>query len=135
VRYLLDTQAWIWTVLDHPRLSRRARATLNALPDDERVGIAAISLKEAAWHLARGRVAVGERFGSWSLWLRAAAASPHLDVMPLTTDVAVESEQLGTSFPQDPADCLIAATARVHDLILVTSDARIRKSGAVRTLW
>lgn len=135
MRYLLDTQAWIWAVLDHPRLSRRARAALRALPDDEHIGVAAISLKEAAWHLARGRVAVGERFGPWPLWLRTAAAAPRLDVIPLTVDVAVESEQLGASFPQDPADCLIAATARVHDLILVTSDAGIRKSGAVRTLW
>jgi PIN domain nuclease of toxin-antitoxin system len=50
-------------------------------------------------------------------------------------DVAIESEQLGDSFPSDPADCLIAATARVHDLTLITSDTAIRKSGAVRTLW
>jgi predicted nucleic acid-binding protein len=34
-----------------------------------------------------------------------------------------------------PADCLIAATARVHGLTLITSDTGIRKSGAVRTLW
>ncbi|PYR03030.1 MAG: hypothetical protein DMF97_02950 [Acidobacteria bacterium] len=45
------------------------------------------------------------------------------------------AEQLGRTFPPDPADCLIAATARVHDLTLITSDAAIRKCGAVRTLW
>jgi PIN domain nuclease of toxin-antitoxin system len=56
-------------------------------------------------------------------------------VLPLTVDVAIESEQLGDSFPPDPADRLIAATARVHDLTLITSDRSIRKSGAVRTLW
>ena len=33
------------------------------------------------------------------------------------------------------ADRLIVATARVHDLTLITSDRPIRKSGAVRTLW
>ncbi len=135
VKYLLDTQAWLWSVLDHPRLSRRARAALDAISAEERVGLAAISLKEAAWHLARGRIAVNEDFGPWALWLRRAASSPHLDVLPLTVDVAIESEQLGSSFPPDPADCLIAATARVHDLTLITSDAAIRKSRAVRTLW
>jgi len=61
--------------------------------------------------------------------------SPQLDVLPLTVDVAIESEHLGTSFPADPADRLIVATARVHDLTLITSDRPIRKSGAVRTLW
>jgi PIN domain nuclease of toxin-antitoxin system len=135
VKYVLDTQAWLWSVLDHPRLSRRARAALSAVPLTERVGIASISLKEAAWHLARGRIVVDKSYGPWPRWLRAAAAAPHLDVLALTVDVAIESEQLGDSFPPDPADRLIAATARVHDLTLITSDRLVRKSGAVRTLW
>jgi PIN domain nuclease of toxin-antitoxin system len=135
VKYLLDTQAWLWSVLDHPRLSRRARAALSAIPTQERVGIAAISLKEAAWHLARGRVVVNDEFGPWPLWLRTAASSPRVEILPLSVDVAIESERLPASFPSDPADCLIAATARVHGLTLVTSDQPIRKSGAVRTLW
>ena len=135
MKYLLDTQAWIWSVLDHPRLSRRARAALGAIAAQERIGIAAISLKEAAWHLAHGRIAVEESFGPWPLWLRRAAGSLQLEVLPLTVDVAIESERLGDSFPPDPADRLIAATARVYDLTLITSDRRIRKSRAVRTLW
>lgn len=135
MKYLLDTQAWLWSVLDHPRLSRRARRALKAVSPPERVGLAAISLKEAAWHLARERIVIDEDFGPWPLWLRAAAYSRHVDVFPLTVDVAIESEQLGDSFPADPADCLIAATARVHDLTLITSDRGIRKSGAVPTLW
>jgi PIN domain nuclease of toxin-antitoxin system len=122
-------------VIDHPRLSRRARTALSAVVAQERIGLAAISLKEAAWHLARGRIVVDEGFGPWALWLRQAAAAPHLEVLPLTVDVAIESEQLGDSFPPDPADRLIAATARVHNLTLITSDRPIRKSGAVRTLW
>lgn len=135
MKYLLDTQAWLWSVLDDPRLSRRVATALRAVPADERVGVAAISLKEASWHLARGRIVVGEAFGPWPRWLRAAATVPHLDVLPLTVDVAIESENLPETFPSDPADRLIAATARVHDLTLVTSDRALRKSGAVRTLW
>ena len=135
MKYLLDTQAWIWSVLDHPRLSRRARSALRTAPRHERVGIAAISLKEAAWHLSHGRISVDDRFGPWPLWLRTAASAPYVEVLPLTVDVAIESEQLGDAFPADPADRLIAATARVHDLTLVTSDQPIRKSRAVRTLW
>jgi PIN domain nuclease of toxin-antitoxin system len=135
MKYVLDTQAWLWAVLDHPRLSRSARHALSVVSAQARVGVAAISLKEAAWHLSRGRVVVDERFGSWPLWLRSAASLPYIDILPLTVDIAIESEQLGNSFPSDPADCLIAATARVHDLTLITSDARIRKSGAVQTLW
>lgn len=135
MKYLLDTHAWLWSVLDHPRLSRRARAALNAVSFEGRVGLAAISLKEAAWHLAHGRIVVDESFGPWELWLRRAVASPHIELLPLSVDVAIESEQLGSAFPADPADCLIAATARVHDLTLITADSVMRKSLAVRTLW
>ena len=78
---------------------------------------------------------INEDFGPWPLWLRTAASLPHLEVLPLTVDVAIESEQLGESFPPDTADRLIAATARVHGLTLITSDEAIRRSGAVRTLW
>ena len=118
-----------------PSPSEPSRTALNAVPAHERVGIAAISLKEAAWHLAHGRVVVDEGFGPWPLWLRAAVSSPHLDVLPLSVDAAIESEQLGDSLPSDPADRLITATARIYDLTLITSDRPIRKSGAVRTLW
>jgi PIN domain nuclease of toxin-antitoxin system len=78
---------------------------------------------------------VDERFGPWTLWLRTAATSPRIEVLPLTVDVAIESGALGDAFPADPADRLIAATARVHDLVLITSDIPIRKARAVRTLW
>jgi PIN domain nuclease of toxin-antitoxin system len=135
LRFLLDTHAWIWSVLDHPRLSRRARAALMALPAHERVGVAAISLKEAAWHLARGRIVVGAGVSPWPLWLRMAASASQIEVLPLTVDVAIESEQFDASFPDDPADRLIAATARVHDLTLITRDRPIRRNRTVRTLW
>ena len=98
------------------------------------VGLAAISRSKRQHGTSLAGV-VHESFGPWPLWLRRAASLPHIDVLPLTVDVAIESEQLGDSFPPDPADCLIAATARVHGLTLITSDTGIRKCGAVRTLW
>ena len=135
MKYVLDTQAWLWSVLDHPRLSRRARAALAPATPYDRVGLAAISLKEAAWHLAHARITLGDEAGPWPLWLRRAAGLPELEVLPLTVDIAIESENFGEAFPADPADRLIAATARVHGLTLITADAAIRKSRAVRTLW
>lgn len=133
MKFLLDTHAWIWAVLEHPRLGRNARDLLRDLADGERVGLAAISLKEAAWLLARGKVEV--KAASWPDWLREAASVRSLEIVPLTVDVAIESERLPEPFPTDPADRLIAATARVHDLTLVTADRGIRASSAVRTIW
>jgi PIN domain nuclease of toxin-antitoxin system len=39
------------------------------------------------------------------------------------------------NFPANPADRLIAATARAEGLPLVSRDARIRASAAVETIW
>jgi PIN domain nuclease of toxin-antitoxin system len=135
VRYLLDTHAWVWAVLADRRLGARARRALARLESGERVGLAAISLKEAAWHLARGRIVLAERSASWAAWLREAASAAHLEILPLTVEVAIESEGFPPTFTSDPADRLIAATARIHDLTLLTGDRAMRKSPELRTLW
>jgi len=131
---MLDTHAWVWAVLAHARLSRAARRTLSSLRAGERVGLAAISLKEAAWHAARGRLALpeGER---WEDWLRDASQGPSLEILPLTAEIAIESEHFSDSFPADPADRLIGATARLHRLTLLTADDRLRESSELRTIW
>ena len=134
MRYLLDTYTWVWAILDSPRLSRGIRKLLSNLVDRERVGLAAISLKEAAWHAARGRIALSEGAGSWPEWLRQASRSPSLEVLPITVEVAIESERFSDAFPSDPADRLIGATAVVHDLTLLTADRNLLESREVRTI-
>jgi len=52
---------------------------LAALDESERVGLAAISLKEAAWHLARGRMVLAKENASWADWLRDASSLPSLN--------------------------------------------------------
>jgi PIN domain nuclease of toxin-antitoxin system len=135
LKYLLDTHAWVWAVLSDQRLGRRARRTLSALGESERVGIAAISLKEAAWHLARGRIVVAHEGSSWADWLRDASNLPSLEILPLTVEIAIESERFTPRFPKDPADRLIAATARVHNLTVLTRDRAMRASHELKTLW
>jgi PIN domain nuclease of toxin-antitoxin system len=134
LKYLLDTQAWIWAVLNDSRLGTHARRVLNSL-SEETIGLAAISLKEASWLLARGRIVVDTPSLSWADWLRLASSIPQLDILPLTVEVAIESEQFSNRFPSDPADRLIGATARVHGLILLTSDRSIRRTREVATVW
>jgi PIN domain nuclease of toxin-antitoxin system len=56
-------------------------------------------------------------------------------VLPITSAVAALSVQLSANFSNDPADRIIAATAIVHEMKLVTSDALIRKSGEVSCIW
>ena len=135
MRYLLDTHAWMWAVLSDRRVGAKARRTLAALDESERIGLAAISLKEAAWHLARGRIVLAEETASWADWLRDASSLPSLEILPLTVEIAIEAERFSPRFPDDPADRLIAATARTHDLTLLTRDRAMRTSRELKTLW
>ena len=53
----------------------------------------------------------------------------------ITPAVAALATQFPAEFPADPADRLIAATAREEGLSLVTKDERIRSSPLIRTIW
>lgn len=52
-----------------------------------------------------------------------------IEVLPITLEVASELRRL--DFRSDPADEIIAATSIVHDVPLVTRDARILNSKVV----
>lgn len=47
-------------------------------------------------------------------WVSAALAFPNLELLPLTSEIAVASTQLPGSFHRDRADQIIVAPARVH---------------------
>lgn len=82
--------------------------------------------------MARGRVTP---HGTPEAWLGALVERSAVVVRDVTPGVAVLAAGFSNEFPGDPADRLIAATARVEGLTLVTRDAGIRKSGVVETIW
>jgi len=68
-------------------------------------------------------------------WMSRALDPGAIAVLPLTPEIAVESCRLPGEFHRDPADQIIVATARVHDLQLVTGDRRMRQYAFVRSVW
>ena len=129
MRYLLDTHVLVWHATGDRRLPREhARLLHRCEREIEAVGIAAITLWELASLDAGGRLKRAVPIEDLFDWIEDNAL---LQVLPLTPDVALESQRLGPEFPRDPADQLIAATARVHGLRLLTADERIRGSGTV----
>ena len=56
-------------------------------------------------------------------------------ILPITAAVAERSVMFSERFPSDPSDRIIAATAVVHDLPLITSDKKMRHSGEVPCIW
>jgi PIN domain nuclease of toxin-antitoxin system len=59
--------------------------------------------------------------------------NPAYQPVDLTQEDVFDADEL--RFTRDPFDALICATARRLDLPLLTRDAEIRASGAVRVVW
>ena len=75
----------------------------------------------------RGRLEID---GDLSTWLARATAGTR--EAPLTHEIALVARQL--QMHQDPADRILAATAEVLDLTLVTADDRLLGLGTIRTM-
>jgi PIN domain nuclease of toxin-antitoxin system len=129
---LLDTQAAAWLTTRPQRLSRPAADAIRRHGGQNGLAIASVTLMELAHMLASGEI---RSTGTPREWLHGFVAKTVLSIRELTVDIAVVAAHLPPDFPGDPFDRVIAATAIVERLPLVTSDKRIRASRVVRTIW
>ena len=116
---LLDTHIWLWSLLDPARLSKSARNALTA--PDNRLHLSSISFWETLLLAESGRLALKPDAGRW---IRNAIAASPVSEIPLTLDVVLASASVNLPH-RDPADRLIAASAKAFDLTLVTADSRL----------
>lgn len=128
MKLLLDTHIWIWSLLEPERLTRRVGTALRA-PTNE-LWLSPISVWETMQLLDRGRLEIDSEPSEWVYEMLGAAS---LREAPLTHDVAIEAVLIDLPH-RDPADRLIAASAKVHELTLVTGDDRLLRSSQFATL-
>jgi len=129
LKYLLDTHVVIWWLTDDRKLPKEhARILDRSERSGTAVGLSAITLWEIAKLVERGRLELTQSLDDCLDQLESSAL---ITILPLDARVAAESTRLGTRFHADPADQLIAATARCHGLTLLTADERIIESGVV----
>jgi len=125
LKLLLDTHIWLWTLQDPKRLGRR---TLQHIKDEaNELWLSPISTWEALILNFKGRIHIK---GDLTEWLAQAIAGTR--EAPLTHEIALVARQL--SLHQDPADRILAATAEVLDLTLVTADERLLGLGNIKTM-
>lgn len=115
---LLDTHVVHWWSAEPQRLSA---AATRALEQADELAVAGISWFELAWLARRERIALAIPARSWLEGLSARVRT--VGITPAIADAAVS---LPSSFPGDPADRLIFATALESGWRLVSKDRRIR---------
>ena len=131
MKYVLDTHAWFWSLMDPGQLPAKVRDLLEN-PRNAPFGLASISLWELAKLVEKGRITLTIPLSEWT----SKALDPDLiQLLPLTQQVAIDSTTLPDDFHSDPADELIIATARLHNATLITADKKIQRYNSVKTLW
>lgn len=126
---LLDTHALHWWSAEPDRISR---AAATAIAEASELAVADISLFELAWLARHERIVLTIPIASW---LRQLAGL--VRTIPVSPAIAAAAVALPESFPGDPADRLIYATATENGLRLITKDRRLRSHRHPRpiTLW
>ena len=130
---LLDTHALLWWVLgENQDLGRNAREAIAAERSGGEIAISSISAWEIALLVARGRLGLASDVDSW---LATVARVDGVRFIPVDNAIAVASVNLPGELHRDPADRMIAATARHFDIALVTGDKKLRAYPYIRTIW
>lgn len=127
---LLDTHVLVWAVAESSKLSKSAASAITQARKAGGLAISAISLWELAMLISRGRI---QAFGTVEASVQ--LLTEGVTVKPITPEIAAVAAQLPSDFPRDPADRLIASTARVEGIGLVTRDEKILASPLVHAIW
>jgi PIN domain nuclease of toxin-antitoxin system len=128
LKLLLDTHIWVWGALEPERLSARVARQLTQAENE--IWLSPVSIWELRLLQDKGRVRLIPDAVSWindnltRLGIREA---------PLTFEVALAVSSLNLPH-HDPADGLIAATAKIFGLTLVTADEQLAKLADITVL-
>jgi PIN domain nuclease of toxin-antitoxin system len=128
---LVDTHVVVWLAFDQDQISRKARTAIDdARKSADGLAISDITLLELATLASKGRIRLDISIESFLQEVES-----RFVVLPINGRACARAMGLPASYPKDPADRIIGATALVEGLFLLTADREIRRSRAVQTIW
>lgn len=127
MRLLLDTHVLVWLAEGLSELPVRSRKRINAAAAAGGLAVSAISFWEVAMLAERNRISLSEPVTAWRQ--RVLAAQGIVEA-PMSGDIGIEAVHLPGKLHGDPADRILAATARSNGWTLATRDRRLLDYGA-----
>ncbi len=128
---LVDTHIVVWLALEPAKISKKAKTVIEETRHSgQGLAISDITLLEIAMIESKGHIKLNA-----SLETFLSEVEARFVVLPITGRVCVRAMGLPAAYPKDLADRVIAATALVQGVSLVTADADILRSKALRTIW
>lgn len=129
---LLDTCAAIWMVSGEPVSNVSRLAIRRAHEANVGVYVSAFTAWEVGTLVAKERLLLTL---SPEVWFETLLGLPGIRLAELTPKILLASTSLPGKPPADPADRIIAATARVHGHVVITRDHELlayAKKGYIR---
>jgi len=120
-RLLLDTCALLWVANADP-IAESTKLDIENAAARNAVFVSPISAWEVAMLVRKARVALSM---DPDAWFQAFLALPGVSLAPMPPAVLIASAFLPGLPPNDPADRIIASTARSEGFTLVTRDAKL----------
>lgn len=129
---LLDTHVLVWMVSSPSLMSRAASREIHKAQRDRSCAIASFTLWELAVLFRRNHL---RGTGSIENSIRNILDDTGVKILEITPEIADLAMAFPDSYPKDPGDRIIGATARAYGLMLVTRDERILASPLIRSVW
>lgn len=103
--------------------------TLNNMPPDgDQLCVSAMSAWEIGMLIGKGRLPTTKSAISW---FNDFVEEVEMPVLPASPDILIASSFLPQPIHNDPTDRILIATAREHDLTIITRDRAILSYGAL----
>jgi PIN domain nuclease of toxin-antitoxin system len=123
---LLDTHVWIWVNNGEKTLTSITQKAIDLAAQNEGVFISAMTLWEISTLAKKGRIMLNM---PCLHWMKETLTLPGVALLPISPEIAVESNKLPGNFHGDPVDRILVASARIERFTLVTRDQKILDYG------
>ncbi len=132
MKYLLDTHAFLWSIIEDSKLSKEARRIIEN--SNNTIYVSAVTFWEISLKFGLGKIQLQ---GILPTELPKQALSAGFEVLPLSPEDCAGYHQLNLTFHKDPFDRMLIWQAIQQNLAIVSKDEKFiqYKTSGLKTIW